>query len=333
MAPQTSIPVSANILGTIGTVFWCIQLIPQIWYNWRKKKTDGLPGLMMFLWAICAVPLGVYVIVQNFNLPIQIQPQIFCVLALTSWAQILIYNNGWAVWKATTLAIGTGILFGSTQVLLILTLRGPYERGIEWPMTLVGVISAVLLASGLIPPYFEIAKRHGRVVGINFVFLGMDWLGAFFSLMALVAQQTFDYLGGVQYLVCLLLELGIFTSHALFLLRSRRLRAHAKATNTAFDELPEASRYVYPRPCPEDITEFPRPDTSATTETAVANEGVVERVTTADSEKAVLEQAKKEAVKEKRKSAGGISEKRLSAGAGRWPVRDRDSPSSTTSAV
>ncbi|KAL8767890.1 MAG: hypothetical protein Q9194_005854 [Teloschistes cf. exilis] len=93
MAPQTSIPVSANILGTIGTIFWCIQLIPQVWYNWRKKKTDGLPGLMMFLWAICAVPLGVYVIVQNFNLPIQIQPQIFCVLALTSWAQILIYNK------------------------------------------------------------------------------------------------------------------------------------------------------------------------------------------------------------------------------------------------
>ncbi|KAL8767889.1 MAG: hypothetical protein Q9194_005853, partial [Teloschistes cf. exilis] len=96
--------------------------------------------------------------------------------------------SGWPVWKATTLAIGTGILFGSTQVLLILTLRvcpspflqtpqtnsltphsqGPYERGVEWPMTLVGVISAILLASGLIPPYFEIAKRHGRVVGINF---------------------------------------------------------------------------------------------------------------------------------------------------------------------
>ncbi|KAI4101967.1 MAG: hypothetical protein L6R37_004683 [Teloschistes peruensis] len=327
MAPQTSIPVSANVLGTIGTIFWCIQLIPQVWYNWRKKKTDGLPGLMMFLWAICAVPLGVYVIVQNFNLPIQIQPQIFCVLALTSWAQILIYNNGWPVWKATTLAIGTGILFGSTQVLLILTLRGPYERGVEWPMTLVGVISAILLASGLIPPYFEIAKRHGRVVGINFVFLGMDWLGAFFSLMALVAQQTFDYLGGVQYLVCLLLELGIFASHTFFLLRSRRLRAHAKTANIPFDELPEAAKYVYPRPC-DPYTEnlaFPRPDTSASTEAGGVEgnggEGVVERVTTADSEKELERIRKeKEAVREKRKSA--VSEKRLSAGAGRWPVRD-----------
>ena len=81
MAPQTSIPVAANVLGTIGTVFWCVQLVPQIWYNWKKKKTDGLPALMMFLWALCwcllsqkmyiplisgpgAVPFGVYAIVQ-----------------------------------------------------------------------------------------------------------------------------------------------------------------------------------------------------------------------------------------------------------------------------
>lgn len=64
MAPQGDIPVAANVLGTIGTVFWCIQLIPQIWYNWRQKKTDGLPGLMMFLWAASAVPFGVYAIVQ-----------------------------------------------------------------------------------------------------------------------------------------------------------------------------------------------------------------------------------------------------------------------------
>ncbi|KAL8778857.1 MAG: hypothetical protein Q9213_007211 [Squamulea squamosa] len=142
MAPQGDIPISANVLGTIGTVFWCIQLIPQIWYNWRQKKTDGLPGLMMFLWAVSAVPFGVYAIVQ-----------------------------------------------------------GPYSRGVEWPMTLVGVISALLLAGGLIPPYFEIAKRNGRVVGINFMFLSIDWLGAFFSLMALVAQHTFDVLGGVQYIV------------------------------------------------------------------------------------------------------------------------------------
>jgi hypothetical protein len=34
-------------------------------------------------------------------------------------------------------------------------------------MTIIGIVAAILLAAGLIPPYFEIAKRRGRVVGIS----------------------------------------------------------------------------------------------------------------------------------------------------------------------
>lgn len=84
MAPQTSIPVAADVLGTIGTILWCVQLVPQIWTNWRTKSTDGLPGTMMFLWAVCGVPFGTYGIVQNFNMPIQVQPQCFMALCLVS---------------------------------------------------------------------------------------------------------------------------------------------------------------------------------------------------------------------------------------------------------
>jgi hypothetical protein len=69
-------------------------------------------------------------------------------------------------------------------------------------MMLMAITASVMLAVGLIPPYFELAKRNGRVVGISnialyvngcpkmltrtdFVFLTVDWVGAFFSLMAL----------------------------------------------------------------------------------------------------------------------------------------------------
>lgn len=80
-----------------------------------------------------------------------------------------------------------------------------YIAGNETPVLVVGIIASVLLAAGLLPPYVEIHKRRGRVVGINWVrripaesfkaesgltcvpqvFLTMDWNGAFFSLMAL----------------------------------------------------------------------------------------------------------------------------------------------------
>lgn len=44
-----------------------------------------------------------------------------------------------------------------------------YERGNEVPVIVVGIIAAVLLAAGLLPPYGEIWKRRGRVIGINWV--------------------------------------------------------------------------------------------------------------------------------------------------------------------
>ncbi|KAI9814541.1 MAG: hypothetical protein M1832_005721 [Thelocarpon impressellum] len=239
MAPQQEIPLAANILGTIGTAgrseceqglmtsssFWCIQLIPQIFSNWRHKNTDGLPGSMMFLWALCGVPFGVYAVVQNFNIPIQVQPQMFCALALISWAQTLVYHNKWTSWKAAALTAGIAVVFGGIETLLVLTLRGPYNRGVEFPMIIIGVVAAVLLSAGFVPAYREMFKRRGQVVGIDFCFLTIDWLGAFFSLMALVAQHTFDILGGCLYISCLILEAGIFTSHVLWLLRTRAARA------------------------------------------------------------------------------------------------------------
>lgn len=55
-----NVTLASNVLGTIGTVLWCIQLIPQIWYNWRRKNTDGFPATMMFLWALCMYPKDCY---------------------------------------------------------------------------------------------------------------------------------------------------------------------------------------------------------------------------------------------------------------------------------
>ncbi|KAL2043798.1 hypothetical protein N7G274_003318 [Stereocaulon virgatum] len=243
MAPQTSIPPAANVLGTIGTVFWCIQLVPQIWFNWKQKKTDGLPALMMFLYAISAVPFGVYAIIQNFNIPIQIQPQIFCLLSLVCWVQILHYNGKWSTRKAYFITSIIGVAFGVIELVLILTLRPLYLRGIEWPLTFVGIVAAILLAAGLLPPYAELWKRGGRVVGIHFGFLTVDWLGAFFSLMGVVAQNTFDPLGGSMFIICIVIEGGIFVSHAIWLFRTRKLRAVAKAAGCAFDDLPESESY------------------------------------------------------------------------------------------
>lgn len=134
-------------------------------------------------------------------------------------------------------------MFGLVEVFEILTLKPLYDRGVEWPVLAVGIVAGILLAGGLIPPCFELRKRSGRVIGINFVFLSIDWLGAFFNLMGVVTQNTFDPLGGSLFIICMLIEGGIFLSHGIWLYRTRKLRAIAKATGQDFDEMPESIVY------------------------------------------------------------------------------------------
>lgn len=74
------------------------------------------------------------------------------------------------------------------------------------------------------------------LIRTDFIFLTVDWAGAFFSLMALVAQHTFDVLGGSLYIVCLFLELGIFISQAVWLLRTRHVRREAKKAGKTYDQ-------------------------------------------------------------------------------------------------
>ncbi|KAF2970484.1 hypothetical protein GQX73_g3117 [Xylaria multiplex] len=192
---------------------------------------------MMFLWAISGVPFGVYAIVQNFNIPIQVQPQVFMLLCLVNWGQILLYAYKWPLWKVLVVTTGTAAIFAGVETALILTIRPVYQVGNETPVLVIGVVAAILLAAGLLPPYGEAWKRRGRIVGINFVFLTADSLGAFFSLLSLVTQHTFDILGGVLYIICILLEIGIFASHLIWLFRTRQIRKGAKVGGKTFDDI------------------------------------------------------------------------------------------------
>lgn len=86
-------PVIASILGTIGTILWCIQLIPQIIVNYLRHTTAGLQPLMLLLWSIGAVIMGIYNVSRNLNIPLQLQPQIFLLLCFITWGQCLYYEK------------------------------------------------------------------------------------------------------------------------------------------------------------------------------------------------------------------------------------------------
>lgn len=201
-----------NVLATIGTVLWCVQLVPQIIRNFKVKECTGLPPSMMFLWALSGVPFSIYFYGTDGSIPLRIQPVLFTLFCTISWGQTLFYPPvSMPVRKLCMLVASFCITSAAVMVGLILWLRPLYRRGIEWPMLVIGIIASVLLALGLVPPYFELSKRRGRVVGINFVFLSMDSLGALFSLLSIVVGEL-DIMSMVLYAIVLAMELGIFTS-------------------------------------------------------------------------------------------------------------------------
>jgi hypothetical protein len=63
--------------------------------------------------------------------------------------------------------IGVAVLFAATEAVLIFTLRIPYYKGVEWPMMLMAITASVMQCVGLLLPFWELAKRNGRVVGIG----------------------------------------------------------------------------------------------------------------------------------------------------------------------
>jgi hypothetical protein len=119
-------------------------------------------------------------------------------------------------------------------------IRPFYAQGIDWPVMTIGVIAFIMLIAGFVPIPFELLKRRGRVIGFDFLFLGIDWCGAFFSLMALVAQYEFDIMFGIMYALCCTIEMSVVSSQLIWLFRTRHIRKRANEAGKTFDDFPEA---------------------------------------------------------------------------------------------
>jgi uncharacterized protein with PQ loop repeat len=201
-------PVAANVLGTAGAVCWSVQLIPQIIINYRRHNTEGLQPTMMLLWACAGVPLGVYNIVENFNVALRIQPQILTFLSLLTWAQCKYYGNKWPWSKTGAIAVPVAAVMGGIETGLVFGLRASRDHGVHWPITLMAVLSACLLCAGVLRHYWDIYKER-TVRGISFIFVAIDALGDLTSLISVFFEPTLDVLGMIIYGSELVLWCGV----------------------------------------------------------------------------------------------------------------------------
>ncbi|KAI8175030.1 thymidylate kinase [Colletotrichum sp. SAR 10_86] len=200
---------AANALGTLGAVCWSIQLIPQIIINYRRHNATGLQPSMMMLWAWAGVPLGVYNIVEDFNIALRIQPQILTFLSLATWIQCYYYERNWSVLRSLAVVTPIAAVMAGIQAALVFALRIPKSRGTEWPMIVMAVLSAALLAAGVLRHYWDIYV-HRTVRGISFIFVAIDAAGDVFSLASIFFQPSVDILGVIIYATEFVLWCGVF---------------------------------------------------------------------------------------------------------------------------
>lgn len=187
---------------------------------------------MMMFWAWAGVPLGVYNIVSDFNIALQIQPQILAFLSLATWIQVYYYEKHWSVARSLAVVVPIACIMAGIEVGLIFALRIGINRNVTWPSTLMAVLAALFLALGVLRHYWDIYV-HRTVRGISFTFCFIDALGDLTSLISVFFQPHLDVLGIVIYGTELALWLGIFACGGYYNLRpwlqtKRSERAHTE---------------------------------------------------------------------------------------------------------
>lgn len=208
----------ASTFGTLGAVCWCVQLLPQIWLNYRRHSAASLSPAFMLFWAGAGVPLGVYNIVASLPLALKIQPQILTCLSLVTWTQCHYYRRQWSVGRAVALGAPVACLLGGIEVGLVWAVRAGMGRGIEAPLILMAVLAAVFLALGVLEQYVAII-RHRSAEGVSFLFCGLDALGDLTSIVAVIYGSRLNVTGLVAYAVELALWMGVFTLGSWYRLR------------------------------------------------------------------------------------------------------------------
>ncbi|THX00106.1 PQ loop repeat protein-like protein [Aureobasidium pullulans] len=192
--------------GILGAVLWSLQ-VGQHSYNLASPNLEKLaPSLERITLPVILSGLGycrytpgcLYNIVDDFNIALQIQPNILILLSLITWSQCKHYGDGWSWTKTSIVNLLLAMIFGGIETGLIFALRLGRDRGHEWPSTLMAIFAAVLLAGGVLRHYVDMIKTRSDA-GMSLKFALLDASGDLAPLISVVFQPHLKILGLVVY--------------------------------------------------------------------------------------------------------------------------------------
>jgi hypothetical protein len=164
----------------------------------------------MLLWALAGIPLGIYNIVDDQNIPLWIQPQILSALSLITWGQCYYYGRGWSLKLCVSTVVALAVLLGAVEAAGILSFRLVVVKGngVNWPLYLMASLAALLLSLGVLREYLQI-YRHRSTAGISILFIILDALGDLTSLLSILFEKKPFIFGIIAYAMELILWVGI----------------------------------------------------------------------------------------------------------------------------
>jgi len=216
--------VAQNVLGTMGTVIWSGQVLPQIWKSFREKSTEGLSHWLMLIWSFSSIFLGTYNVVLNINIPLIIQPQLFGLLSTISWIQCLYYGQGLSKRLCALILLVYLSFFGGFQAGMVFVTRNALQAGNSKPIEFFGIFSGVMITVGLLPQIYEIYRLR-EVKGISMIFMCLDISGGVLSTLSLVFKEQFDGIAATTYLCVVFLDSCIVLAAIILNPRAKRRRA------------------------------------------------------------------------------------------------------------
>ncbi|KAJ7476959.1 hypothetical protein B0H11DRAFT_1865312 [Mycena galericulata] len=214
----------------VGTICWSAQLVPQVWKSYREKSTAGLSAWLVLCWGISGGFLGVYAVVQNLNVPLIVQPQLFGLLCLISWGQCQYYGSTRPKYLSLIIAVSAIIALGGFETAMVFAIRpSQNHRAIQF----FGIFSSVLLSLGLVTQYHEIYKRR-EVVGLSITFMTVDLLGGVFSDLSLAFKPKFDAIATITYSLVVVMDGAVILAAIILNPRAGR-RRHLEDTRDTRD--------------------------------------------------------------------------------------------------
>ncbi|GAA5964795.1 hypothetical protein JCM3765_002558 [Sporobolomyces pararoseus] len=219
--------IAENVTGTIGTVLWCIQLVPQVWLNHRRRTTEGLHVALYSTWCLSGIFLGIYAILEDINIPIEIQPHAYGSLCAVIFCQMIYFDRKWSLRNTILLFMAYCIIGGGFEVGMYFAAKPGVDRGIKGASMPFGILSDILLAAGFFPQFWQIWKDR-EVIGLSYVFLAMDTLGAVFSILSLAFKTSFDGVAFAGYLVVIVFEVIIVVLALILNPSAKRRRREAE---------------------------------------------------------------------------------------------------------